>query len=398
MAKQQTQTNDRILGWPLKLDPWLLTVAAVLMCLGLVMVGSASLSIAREDTGNAFYYLQNQGLYAVVGIVAGLLVLQIPVERWHRLANPLLILAFVLLIAVLIPGIGREVKGSARWLSLGIVNVQASELIKLFMVIYFADYLARRGADVRASFKGFLKPLWVLAVVSALLLAEPDLGATAVVVGTVLAMFFIAGVRLWQFAVLLGGAIALLATMVFSVSWRFERLKSFLYACDPEFQYNQGYQLCQALIAFARGDWFGVGLGSGVQKLFYLPEAHTDFVLAVLGEELGVAGSVTVIVLFALLVYRIFAIAQRVDQAKRPFATYIAYGIGLWLGLQAFVNIAVNMGLLPTKGLTLPLMSYGGSSLVVTCIAIAILLRIEYETRGGTDTVSGRQGTWVKGY
>jgi cell division protein FtsW len=273
--------------------------------------------------------------------------------------------------------IGKEVNGSIRWLAIGPINLQPSELIKLFVIVYLAGYLVRRGEEVRNSIKGFLKPMAVVGIVGILLILEPDFGAVVVITTTVLGMMFLGGVRLWQFGVLFMFMLAAMAVVAISSPYRVERLTSFLNPwADP---FDSGFQLTQALIAFGRGEWLGVGLGGSVQKLFYLPEAHTDFLFAVLAEEMGLLGAITVIALFTLLVWRAFLIGRSAMQSGSYFGAYLSFGIGLWLGLQSFINLGVNMGVLPTKGLTLPLMSYGGSSIVVTCVACALLLRVSHE-------------------
>jgi cell division protein FtsW len=378
-------------------DPWLIATALALLCLGLVMVASASLDVAQSAAGRSpFYFVERQLIYATVGVLLAALLVRVPLARWQALANPLLVLCVVLLVLVFVPGIGGEVvKGARRWLDFRLFKLQASEFAKIALVVYYAAYLAKHGETITSSLKGFVSALLPLGVVAALVLIEPDLGATVVVSLTVLGMCFLAGVRLSHFALLLGFAGGSFALLVLTSEYRLARLVSFLDACEPQYYHEQGYQLCQALIAFSRGEWVGVGLGSGVQKLFYLPEAHTDFLLAVLGEELGVLGSVVVIFLFATLIYRSLLIGYQCIAEEKTFAGYLAYGIGLWLGLQAFINIAVNMGLLPTKGLTLPLMSYGGSSIVVTCAAVALLLRCDYERRSGSRPKSHRRGLWA---
>jgi len=357
------------------LDTWTLGTVVILLALGLVMVGSASISIAERQTGDAFYFLWRQTAFVGVGLLAGYAVLFMRLVYWERLGHVLLGFGLFLLVVVLL--VGREVNGSVRWLALGPFNLQPSELMKLFMVVYLAGYLVRRGEEVRSSVKGFLKPMGLVALMGVLLLAEPDFGAAAVITATVLGMMFLGGVRLWQFGLLflvMGTAAGVLA---FSSPYRLARLTSFANPwADP---FNSGFQLTQALIAFGRGEWLGVGLGGSIQKLFYLPEAHTDFLYAVLAEELGLVGGVVVIALFAVLVWRAFVIGKTAAEAGNRFGAYLAYGLGLWLGMQAFINLGVNMGVLPTKGLTLPLMSYGGSSIVVSCIACALLLRVSHE-------------------
>jgi len=357
------------------LDAGLLAAAIMLLAVGLVMVASASVSIAERQMDDPLFYLWRQSAFVVLGLLVGFAVLNVRLVYWERLGPWFLLLGMSLLVAVLL--LGREINGSVRWLSLGPVNFQPSEMMKLFIVIYLAGYLVRRGDEVRESVKGFLKPMLLVGLIGVLLLLEPDFGAAAVITATVLGMMFLGGVRLWQFAVLFLGMSAVVAAVAVSSPYRVERLTSFVNPwADP---FDSGFQLTQALIAFGRGEWMGVGLGSSVQKLFYLPEAHTDFLFAVLAEELGLMGVVLVIGLFVLVVWRAFVVGQSAAQGGNRFGAYTAYGIGIWLGLQAFINLGVNMGMLPTKGLTLPLMSYGGSSIVMSCVAVALLLRISHE-------------------
>lgn len=370
LSFQSTSRHNRF-----PVDVWLLGIALLLVVLGLVMVMSASVSIAERQMGDSFYYFWRQSTFVTIGLLVGYSILQVRLVYWERLGSYFLLLGFALLVAVLL--VGREVNGSVRWLAIGPFNLQPSELIKFFMVIYMAGYLVRRGDEVRNSIKGFLKPMALVGVIGVLLLLEPDFGAAAVITAAVLGMMFLAGVRLWQFGVLFSVMLALLAALAISSPYRVERLTSFVNPWANPF--DSGYQLTQALIAFGRGEWFGVGLGGSVQKLFYLPEAHTDFLFAVLAEELGLLGAVMVIVLFAALVWRAFVIGRSAMQDSNYFGAYLSFGIGLWLGLQAFINLGVNMGILPTKGLTLPLMSYGGSSIVVSCMACAMLLRVSHE-------------------
>ena len=357
-------------------DTRLLGAVVALLAIGLVMVASASIGIA-DRAGNPFHYVERQGIYVLMGLAAGWVVLQSRLAQWERAGAALLIIALILLVLVLVPGVGRTVNGATRWLPLGAINLQASELAKLFILVYLAGYLVRRGQEVCTTAAGFLKPMAVVFGAGALLMLEPDFGATAVLTATALGMMFLGGARLWLFGLLValvGGVAALLAI---TSPYRMARITGFLDPwADP---FNSGFQLTQALIAIGRGEWFGVGLGAGVQKLFYLPEAHTDFLFAVLAEELGMMGMVAVIALFGVIVWRAFAIAAEADAAGNRFGAHLAHGIGLWVGMQAFVNMGVNMGILPTKGLTLPLLSYGGSSLIVMCVALALLLRIGVE-------------------
>jgi cell division protein FtsW len=320
----------------------------------------------------------------------GWAVLYVPINFWNKVSPYLLVIGFLLLIAVLL--LGKEINGSVRWIDLGLVNLQPSELMKLFVVLYLAGYLVRRGDEVRTTFKGFLKPIVLISLLGVLLLLEPDFGAGVVIAAAALGMMFLGGMRFWHFGLLVSVISLLLATLAYSSPYRVARLTSFLNPwADP---FDSGFQLTQALIAFGRGEWFGVGLGGSVQKLFYLPEAHTDFLFAVISEELGLVGGMFVIGLFTLIVLRAFRIGRVALRADDRYAGYVAYGLGMLIGLQAFTNIGVNMGVLPTKGLTLPLMSYGGSSVVVTCVICALLLRIAHENMDNPSVQNKRQRTW----
>ena len=386
---RQTAYNADEAGIP-TIDIKLLVAAALLLVIGLVMVGSASISIADKQLSDPFYYLNRQLIHAALGIAAGYIVFKIPLSLWEASGPWLIILSMALLVMVFVPGIGKEVNGSIRWLQLGPITVQASELVKLFVIVYLSGYLVRHNDEVRTYAAGFIKPMALLSLLALLLLFEPDYGSVAVMMVTATGMLWLAGARIFQFVLLvlsLGLALAILAV---SSPYRMERLTTFLNPwADP---FDSGFQLTQALIAFGRGEWFGVGLGSSVQKLFYLPEAHTDFMLAVVAEEMGLIVVLFIIGLYTFLVLRSLRIARQAEQRERPFAGYLAYGIGIWIGLQAFINIGVNMGVLPTKGLTLPLMSYGGNSLVIVCVAIALLLRVDYETRNSDRRSQNNRG------
>jgi len=360
-------------------DYWLLGTVMSLLILGLIMVGSASVSIAEKNIGEPFYYLWRQMMYAGLGLFAAFILVRVPMRIWQELGPALVIVSLLALLLVFIPGLGKTVNGSTRWIAVGSFNLQVSEFVKLFMVLYLSGYLVRHMDAVRTTAAGFWRPLGLLMVVMVLLLIQPDFGAAAVLISTAVAMMWLGGVRIGQFLILVTTVAVALALLVYTSEYRMQRLTGFMDPWGDPF--NSGFQLTQALIAFGRGEWFGVGLGASVQKLFYLPEAHTDFLFAVLAEELGLFGVITVIGLFTFLVFRILLIGRRAENRERPFAGYVAYGIGIWIGLQAFINIGVNMGVLPTKGLTLPFMSYGGSSIVVMCMAVAMLVRIDYETR-----------------
>ena len=364
---------------PYNFDRGLLFSVVALLGLGLVMVGSASISIAASKLDQPLFYFNRQLIFAVIGIGLAWFVMTVRLSVWREMAPLLLFIGVGLLILVLIPGVGREVNGSRRWLPFGPVNVQVAEIIKLFAIIYVADYLQRHHGQLKGSFFKVFGPLVLLGVAALLLLIQPDMGSVVVILSTVLAMLFLGGARLDVFGaliVILGG---LFAALVWLAPYRMQRLQSFMDPwADP---FGSGFQLTQALIAFGRGDWLGVGLGSSMQKLFYLPEAHTDFLYSILAEELGLIGAMSVLVLFFIFIWRALAIVRAAEMSGQVFGSQIAYGIGIWLGIQACVNMGVNMGALPTKGLTLPLMSYGGSSLVLVCISIALLFRVDLETR-----------------
>jgi len=365
------------------IDLPLLMSAIVLLCLGLVMVASSSISIAERQLADPFYFFNRQLINTVIGIAAAFIVFKIPLSILQKTGPTLILLSMFLLLLVLIPGLGREVNGSIRWLNLGFMSLQVSEFAKLATVIYLAGYLVRHNEEVRSNLSGFLRPLVLIFILSLLLILEPDFGAVAVIAMTAMAMLWLGGASFFQFIFLMLTMSAVLSLVAISSPYRMERLTTFLNPwADP---FDSGFQLTQALIAFGRGEWFGVGLGSSVQKLFYLPEAHTDFVFSVLAEELGLFSVMIVIALFCFIVIRALMIGRRAEKSDRPFTAYLSYGLGIWLGMQAFINIGVNMGVLPTKGLTLPLMSYGGSSLIIMCAVIAIILRADFETRRNTQ-------------
>lgn len=357
-----------------------------LLGLGLVMITSASSEVATASTGNTLYYMIRHLIYVLMGLVAGALTLQISMAQWEAWSGKFLLGSVALLVLVLIPGIGREVNGAMRWIGFGFFNVQPSELAKLAVVLYLASYLNRRQDEVRDNWWGFLKPFVILLPMAFLLLHEPDFGSTVVMMGAAVAMLFLGGVGLFRFGLMAGLAVVAVYILVQTQGYRMKRLTTFT---DPwADQYGAGYQLTQALIAFGRGEWLGVGLGNSVQKQFYLPEAHTDFVFSVLAEELGMVGALLTVALFAFVGIRALYLGLLAEKAKSFFGAYVAWGLAfLWIG-QFLINIGVNTGLLPTKGLTLPFLSYGGSSLVVTCASMAILLRIDWERRMALDAAA----------
>lgn len=365
-----------------EIDPLLLWPAVALLLIGLVMVYSASIALAEGSgfTGHQpAFFLVRHAVFLTVGMVAGLIAFQIPLRFWQQFAPWLFIAAAVLLLVVLIPGIGKSVNGAQRWIGFGPINLQPSEFMKLFAVLYAADYTARKLADMDSFRRGFIPMMAVMLVVGSLLLKEPDFGAFVVVAAIAFGVLFLGGVNVRIFAMLAVVAVIGFAALIYFSEYRRQRILFFL---DPwQDAFGKGYQLSHALIAFGRGEWFGVGLGASVEKLFYLPEAHTDFLLAVIAEELGFAGVIAVVGLFALLTWRCFMVGRQALVLDRIYAGLVAQGIGIWFGFQSFINMGVNMGLLPTKGLTLPLMSFGGSGIVANCMALAVLLRVDYENR-----------------
>lgn len=362
---------------PMQIDPVLLMIAVAILFGGLVILASASISISDNTENDPFYYVGRQAIAALVGGAAGFACLFIPMRMWSNVGPLMLFLGLALLLVVLVPGVGHTVNGSTRWLRFGAINFQVSEAVRLCLMIYLAGYLVRQNKCLREQFTGFLRPMLVLSMACGMLLAEPDFGAAIVLLTTALAMLFVAGARFRDFFLFFGATVMAMAALAVTSPYRLSRLTGFL---DPwSDPYNSGFQLTQSLIAIGRGEWLGVGLGNGVQKLFYLPEAHTDFVFAVFAEEFGLFGSLLLISLFLALLWRIFMLAVRAANAERFFEAYLAVGIGTWLGLQTFINVGVNMGLLPTKGLTLPLISYGRSSLIVAMVSIGLLLRMHHE-------------------
>jgi cell division protein FtsW len=370
----------------LRLDPLLLGLVSAVVLLGLIMVTSASITMASRDSGQPFDYLIRQLVLVVVGSAGAVALFMVPIAKLEKLAMPLLMVAGAMLLLVLVPGIGHSANGARRWLRLGGLNFQVSEAARMLTLIYIASYCVRFESALRAGLPGFARPMLLLGLYAVLLLCEPDFGAATVLTVTGFALLFLAGAQLrWVLAAVLLGAMAM-AGLVLTSGYRMRRLMAFLDPwADP---LNGGFQLTQSLIAIGRGEWFGVGLGASVQKLFYLPEAHNDFLFAVLAEELGLVGVVLTLVLFLALTWRVLALAQRANQAGMKFHAYLAAGFGIWLGVQAFANIGVNMGVLPTKGFTLPLMSYGRSSMIVTLVWLGLIMRVHHEV-----ACSARSGT-----
>jgi len=374
-----------------KQDGMLLLAAGALVVLGVIMVASASLHLGARE-GNTFRYVDRHLLALALGGMAALAVYYTPVDWWEKTSTGLYFLGLVLLLLVFVPGLGREANGAMRWVGVGPLSLQTSEFMKLFVILYLAGYLVRRRLEVTFSVWGFIKPLILLLAACGLIMLQPDFGTTAVLLATAFGLLFLAGAPLWQFGLLISLAAGALALLVYFSPYRMARVTSFL---NPwEQAQDAGYQLTQALIAFGRGEWLGVGLGNGIQKQFYLPEAHTDFVMAVIGEEFGLLGTLMVILLFSLIIWRAFSIGAAAERRDARYAAYVAYGLGLWIGMQSFINIAVNMGLLPTKGLTLPFISYGSNSLIVSCLAVGMLARIHRENT--QPVAAGREGAWQR--
>jgi cell division protein FtsW len=375
----------------LRLDLVLLALVSVIVLLGLIMVTSASISMASHDNGEPFAYLYRQLALVAGGLTLGACAVMLPIAKLEKLAMPLLITAGVLLIAVLIPGLGHAVNGARRWLRLAGLNFQVSEAARTLTLIYIASYCVRFEQQLRAGLPGFLRPMALLAGLAVLLLLEPDFGAATVLVLSGFALLFLAGAQLrWVLAAVVLGGAAMVA-LVLTSGYRMRRLLAFLDPwADP---LNSGFQLTQSLIAIGRGEWFGVGLGASVQKLFYLPEAHNDFLFAVLAEELGLMGVILTLALFLALTWRVLSLAQHAYRADMKFHSYLAAGFGLWVGVQAFANIGVNMGVLPTKGFTLPLMSYGRSSMLVALLWLGIIMRVHHEVANSGRAAARERGT-----
>jgi len=360
-----------------KMDSWLIFSFITLLLFGLVMVASSSIALAEREHNDVFYFFNRQLIAVAIGLVAGVFVYLIPVKFWMDNSKYILIAGFILLTLVFIPGIGKTVNGSARWINLGVFNLQVSELMKLIMMIYIAGYLVRKKALVQHTYQGFASPVVVLAITGILILMEPDLGATIVITATTMGMLLIAGAKLIPFIMMLLGVVVMVVLLVIYEPYRLTRLVSF---SDPwEDPLKSGFQLTQSLMAYGRGDWFGVGLGHSLQKQFYLPEAHTDFIFSIIAEELGVAGVICIILLFLFLVFKLMMKTLDFLKQKKLFEAYILGGTAVWIGTQSFINMGVSMGILPTKGLTLPFISYGGSSMIVMMLLIALILRIDYE-------------------
>jgi cell division protein FtsW len=396
-ANQAIRTDARAASSRLEFgagyDRTILLLYLALICIGLVMVASASIGIADQQTGDPFYYAKRQFLRILISLALLWIACRIPLDFWNRNGMVLMLGSIVLLAFVLVPGVGHTVNGATRWLNLGLFTFQVSEIAKLFLIIYLSGYLLRRGDEVQTNTMGFIKPMLILAVASGLLVLEPDFGAAAVLLMTGLGLIFLGGVRFGQFLLFVIGTLCIMSLLAVSSPYRLARITSFLDPwADP---FNSGFQLTQSLIAIGSGGWFGSGLGGSVQKLFYLPEAHTDFLFAIFAEEFGFVGQLILIGLFGMFVLRCFAIARLALQREQAFGAYLAYGVGLLITLQAAINIGVNMGALPTKGLTLPFVSYGGNSILSMSFAVGLVLRVYFECVLGEQLAAPRRHATV---
>ena len=390
MTARATMPFPARLKTELRIDSVMMLISMALLFGGFVILASASITMSDNTFGEPFFYVERQLVAAVIGGAAAFACLFVPMRVWQRLSPLMLLTGIALLCLVLVPGVGHEVNGSTRWVRFGVINLQVSEPARLCLFIYLAGYVVRQQKALRERFVGFLRPMLVLTASCALLLAQPDFGAAIVLLATALIILFVGGARIRDFLLFFSTALIAMTALAVTSPYRMKRLTGFL---DPwSDPFDSGFQLTQSLIAIGRGEWFGVGLGGSVQKLFYLPEAHTDFVFAVFAEEFGLLGSLILIGLFIALLWRIFRLALRASSAEKYFEAYLAIGLGTWLGLQAFTNVAVNMGLLPTKGLTLPLVSYGRSSLIVTMVSIGLLMRIHHELVVEGPPVNRRSG------
>ncbi|MBP9727206.1 MAG: putative lipid II flippase FtsW [Gammaproteobacteria bacterium] len=361
------------------IDKTLLGGVVGIVILGLIMVASASIDISEKQFGSPFHFLVRQMIFLFVALVIARFILRTPMEKIAAISPNIFIVCLLFLIIVLIPHVGRSINGSSRWIGIGSIGLQVSEFAKLATILYLSGYLVRQNAQIQQHISGFIRPLCVLGIVALLLLKEPDFGAAVVIISTAMAMMLLAGMRIRYFILLLLLVACVFSLLAYVSPYRLLRVTSFMHPWEN--QYGSGYQLTQALIAFGNGGFWGVGLGGSIQKLFYLPEAQTDFLFAVLAEELGLIGITCVFILYTILVIRSLVIAKKAHFCGDYYSSFVAFGIGVWLGLQFLINVGVNAGVLPTKGLTLPLMSYGGSSLLIDICAIAILFRVDYETR-----------------
>ena len=401
MLSPNSRIDQAIRGEPLLMEPSfkllpdidrsILVLYLTLIVIGLIMVASASIGVADQQTGDPFFYAKRQLLRILLSLALVWITCKIPLTFWNRNGMLLMLSSIILLACVLIPGVGHTVNGSTRWLNFGVFTFQVSEVAKLFMIIYLSGYLIRRSQELQTNTMGFIKPMLIMAFASGLLILEPDFGAAAVLLLTGLGLMFLGGVRFGQFVVFLTGTLCIMGLLAISSPYRLSRITSFIDPwADP---FNSGFQLTQSLIAIGSGGWFGTGLGGSIQKLFYLPEAHTDFLFAIYAEEFGLVGTVVLIALYTLLGLRCFSIGKMALLNQQAFGAYLAYGVGLLITVQAVINIGVNLGALPTKGMTLPFVSYGGNSILSMSLAVGLVLRVfrEYQFQQGVPTLTERR-------
>ncbi|BCL53390.1 putative lipid II flippase FtsW [Francisella tularensis subsp. holarctica FSC022] len=372
----------------LEIDISIVFIMLGLLTFGWVMVTSASMIVALDDYNNPYFYSIRQGFFAIIAIFLFLLALLVPTKNYEKNYNAFFFVMLIVLVAVLVPGIGKSVNGARRWIPLLIINIQVAELAKLLAIIFFSGYIAENLKKMANFKEGILRPITLLGCIAILLLMQPDFGSTVVISICVMGMLFVAGNKVRWYGLLLGTMVMMAAMLVIISPYRMHRITGFLHPWENA--NGSGYQLVQALISFGRGGWFGDGFGNGIQKQFFLPEAHTDFITSVIAEELGVVGLMVLLAVYLFIVFRAMSIAKMAFELNRYYQAFLAYGVGFWIAFQVFVNIGVNTGLLPTKGLTLPLISYGGSSLLIMCYTLSVLVRVDFENKLLADTINPR--------
>ncbi|MGQ4002439.1 putative lipid II flippase FtsW [Francisellaceae bacterium CB299] len=385
LLSRQNAKKERVRA-KLEIDISLVFVMLGLLIFGWVMVTSASMLVALDDYNNPYFYSIRQGFFAIISIFLFLLALLVPTKNYEKNFSAFFFIMLIVLVAVLVPGIGKSVNGARRWIPLIVINIQVAELAKLLAIIFFSGYISTNLSKMNEFKEGILTPISLLGCIAILLLMQPDFGSTVVISICVMGMLFVGGNKAQWYGLLLAAMIAMASILVIVSPYRMHRITGFLHPWENA--NGSGYQLVQALIGFGRGGWFGDGLGNGVQKQFFLPEAHTDFITSVIAEEIGIVGLMILLCVYLFIVFKALNIAKLAFDLKRHYQAFLAYGIGFWMGFQVFVNIGVNTGLLPTKGLTLPFISYGGSSLLIMCYTIGILLRIDFENKLLADTIN----------
>jgi cell division protein FtsW len=385
LLSRQNAKKERVRA-KLEIDISLVFVMLGLLTFGWVMVTSASMLVALDDYNNPYFYSIRQGFFAIISIFLFLLALLIPTKNYEKNFSAFFFIMLIVLVAVLVPGIGKSVNGARRWIPLIVINIQVAELAKLLAIIFFSGYISTNLKKMNEFKEGILTPIALLGCIAILLLMQPDFGSTVVISICVMGMLFVGGNKAQWYGLLLAAMVAMASILVIVSPYRMHRITGFLHPWENA--NGSGYQLVQALIGFGRGGWFGDGLGNGVQKQFFLPEAHTDFITSVIAEEIGIVGLMVLLCVYLFIVFKALNIAKLAFDLKRHYQAFLAYGIGFWMGFQVFVNVGVNTGLLPTKGLTLPFISYGGSSLLIMCYTIGILLRIDFENKLLSDTIN----------